>query len=451
MSNEDQLRVRLRAHVVEAGIDAQPLASRIRERISEEGERRNRWPRAALAGALAAVLLAAASVGSLVSIRTLQRGSGFSGTATSSPAPVAPAVPFPRLVQEISQDPGGLWLVGSQMGDTGSSGFGFYTSRDGGRTWNLVLPLGAGSLLFAKLFDGQEGVVMWAAQGMPPIIDTTHDGGRHWTKTEARLLNTLDSCQFADPTDGWCIQSSSASSTVWAIKDGGASWLKVSSLPHFPVPTSPSFFSSDEGWIGTVVAGPDQSLLLYKSIDGGRSWGPVQLAPPSKGYPGFSAYLGPVSNLDTGLLATVLTVDEGSMGVGSPMALYSYTSADDSRTWSGPHPLWSGLAAQSGRPWVLHLTPNRWVVATARTALISSDGGTTWSSVQLPLPPGYAVTAAAVQTEAAYAVAQPTSCVDVACSLLLASRDGGVTWSVIASSPTSMEPNRPPDNKGRGR
>lgn len=448
MSDDDRLRMRLRAHVADAGIEVEPLAYRIRQRISEEGQGRSHRP-GALAGTLAAVLLAAAIIGSLVTIRANQSATGHPASPTSAPA--AGAVPFPRLVQVIRQDPGGLWAVGSQAGSTNSTDIAFYTSTDDGRTWKLAIPLGAGSLEFARLFDGHDGLVLWGAQGNPTVVYATHDGGRHWTRTEPRPAKGFDNCQFSTPLDGWCIYRSTTPGEVWATKDGGATWAKLATLPGLPIPASVSFPNSDQGWIGTLLAGGQaEPPLLYKSTDGGRSWKPVQLTPPTQGYPGLSSHLGPVSSPDTGLLTTVLTVQTGSMGVGAPMALYAYTSRDDGQTWAGPVRLWSGLTALEGVPLPIQLTPSHWVVASGTKALISRDGGATWSNVQLPIPSGYRVTVAGGATpEAAYFVAQPTSCAQVACSVLVGTQDGGATWSLLASSPAYATPSRAPDNKGR--
>ena len=351
----------------------------------------------------------------------------------------------------MSQDYGGLWLVGSQQGNSNAPDFSFYKSPDGGRTWVEDLQLGSGSLLFARLFDAQEGLVMWAYQGGEPLLFVTHDGGRHWIKRQSQILPLPRSCQFPDATDGWCIGHGQTATEVWATTDGGVTWSAVGQLPQRPVPTDPAFFDGRDGWVGTGVTGSGERLLLYRTQDGGRSWTPIELTPPSTGYPGFGAQLGPMEQLDTGLLATVLMVNEGSMGVGSPMAYYAYSSKDDGKTWSGPSLLWSGQVAFTGRPRILLLSPNRWLVATGPNVLMSRDAGHSWSRVALPLPAGYSVTVAAQGfRDGPYLVAQPPNCSQMSCSLLLGSDDAGATWSVRASSPAFAPGLQPPDTRGHG-
>jgi sialidase-1 len=200
-------------------------------------------------------------------------------------------------------------------------------------------------------------------------------------------------------------------------------------------------------------------LLLRRSFDGGRTWGPVQvvadLGDDTIGNPA------PVVDRKTGTVLLLLTRNAGAVnerqineGAAPPRTVWITRSKDDGATWSAP----SDITAQTKRPeWTwyatgpgngIQLRSGRLVVACDHNTsnpnqryshvIYSDDGGATWKIGGI---------AEAQTNESAVAEARDGSLVLNMRSYhgrnrraVQRSKDGGLTWGPLAFDETLVEP-----------
>ncbi|HEX6349653.1 MAG TPA: hypothetical protein VF160_09715 [Candidatus Dormibacteraeota bacterium] len=155
-------------------------------------------------------------------------------------------------------------------------------TADGGRSWQpRQLPPGQHYAPAAWFLDAQHGWYLnlnyLPGTGLPRTLYRTFDGGRSWQWTWSGTSGTAQVPLFADPEHGWM----AADLSVLATADGGQTWQKV------PAPLLGAR-------AGVRLAGP--ALVEYSSrlssagevvweaatsADGGASWSPPVLAPPT--------------------------------------------------------------------------------------------------------------------------------------------------------------------------
>jgi hypothetical protein len=209
-------------------------------------------------------------------------------------------------------------------------------TSDGGRTWTPVGPpkVAVGDIESVYFANSLEGTVL--ATGAPsgvnelPILAyRTVDGGRSWTSAalpEARLADVGSvKASFADAEHGFvaieegALASGNAQvSGFFATVDGGQSWTR---LPAPPVAGYMSFSSQKDGWL---VGGS----TIYRTIDAGNSWIPVQVPAPANVGPKESFGLPRISSSGSGLLPVTYNDEEGHTTVGV------FETTDDGASWS---------------------------------------------------------------------------------------------------------------------
>jgi photosystem II stability/assembly factor-like uncharacterized protein/DNA-binding beta-propeller fold protein YncE len=122
-----------------------------------------------------------------------------------------------------------------------------------------------GALVNAVDFvDARHG---WMA-GANGAILATSNAGLTWMFEEARTSRDVTSLDFVDRTHGWAIAGSRVLSTV----DGGSRWHRHRA-PGSGL-SSVDFVDPTNGWgIGTEGSGAGGPAPLYRTTDGGRTWG----------------------------------------------------------------------------------------------------------------------------------------------------------------------------------
>ena len=301
-------------------------------------------------------------------------------------------------------------------------------TRDGGATW---IPLGVREepLVAVDFIDAQRGwgIVERAREGVPPLrrLARTGDGGATWRVTAIEAQSVC----FDDAQAGWL----GVGHELWRTTDGGERWGAVFAAPVVrTVPWSATVrcVGGESAYVqfaGAVAGLGNAPYVTYYTADAGRSLMPVF----AQGYMG-------------SLYPTV----RAPGGAGSYPALISMTAPDRATFvgWS-PGPIGvvgvTGAAVRSrgriaaGSGWLLDadfIDESRgWVVARVNSApeavlLATRDGGSTWSPAypRNTFVPVRAV--APVDAQKAIGIgrlAEP--------SAVLLTNDGGRAWSAVTS------------------
>jgi len=195
----------------------------------------------------------------------------------SSPgAPVAYPSPsaVPTLSAQYSLDfdfvtPDLGWALIAQPLPT-SSNFWVYRTTDGARHWQKQLGESAADQAPTfRFFDRSNGIVMTG----PASALRTADGGTTWTHLELPPATVMYS--FADPRHVWAVTATDPSGTddrLTTSTDGGTTWEAASWPAGGQVggkgPGAPTFRPDGEGWLG----GLDVRAMVLLTTDNGRTW-----------------------------------------------------------------------------------------------------------------------------------------------------------------------------------
>jgi photosystem II stability/assembly factor-like uncharacterized protein len=303
--------------------------------------------------------------------------------------------------------------------------FWFFKTADGASRWRQQFVGPAhGARVYIHFFDDQHGLAYAGS------LYRSVDGGAHWQPVQ--VPGGTPFVTFASPLLGWGLVYGYGSGEMFRTTDGGQTWTDHSSNLHsdavvnYIVDTpSPTFRDTGEGW-----AGADRTTVpdVYRTLDGGVTWQPIEVPSPGGGTPDLgyvtSALLVPgggalamVSDVFGDPLGASITNDGGitwqSRNFPAPVASDDlsfvdathwwvlrlgkvYRSSDAGRSWtevpaSGLPPLWSYL---SGR--VIDGRSAWWALvsqeSSSRTALaLTSDGGAHWTMHNMPQPAGGSV------------------------------------------------------------
>lgn len=286
------------------------------------------------------------------------RGTPGEGIATTVEAKLAPAQVVSRRVSALSfADAAHGWMV---LGDPATLRHDLYATADGGVTWTPQYPVAAVTAL-----DAVSPTVAWATDNGKLLA--TEDGGATWQQRQGPDSPSIRDVDFVDPQRGWVTAAGVNTLALFRTLDGGKTWAEVTT----PRPCEQvSFVSPTVGWLLCDYGGVrgQTARSLYRTDDGGRNW-------------------------------TLLA--ESATGAGSVL------------------PTTSGVAS-----FFFSNATDGWLSVTGETRA-TTDGGTTWQRATLP-----ARTAA--QTDAVYLSFLSREEGFVALSgeytELSATEDGGATW-----------------------
>jgi len=257
------------------------------------------------------------------------------------------------------------------------------------------------------------------------ILRTT-DGGHTWlgipaprTALSAAVSQNpgsgVSELRFANPEDGWAYGPD-----LWATHDGGATWQAVS-LPGVPSGGTVMALEAAAGTVTAVVMDGDGHVRIESSPVGQDAW---ELSPLS-----IPIGAGPVPYAQLVLQGTsgwMIEVDRTVIGGARLIGGQWQSWTPPCLTGGGP----VQLAASSPVALVADCSLGIWTGPPLGDHLfVSGDGGTTFSEVGGAIPGGGG------------AIASPSpSVVVVGGADLVATFDGGQTWSTVYGSPASNGP-----------
>ncbi len=330
-------------------------------------------------------------------------------------------------------------------------------TNDGGVTWTDVTPQGlaadSGAIVKGYFIDARTGWVFSLRATQDVTVYGTTDGGRSWSKLATAPVKYGDGnmfIAFSDAQHGWFEDRSAGMGQLpgelLATKDGGLTWTRVAQsgsvnaapgtpgvLPSGVLPFGGSLTAQSDGtlWLTgaqRATGGGPGYLWLFKSTDGGKSWSQMSLPVPAGHEEDATNVSDPTFIGKTGLLSVIYT--------GQQSASALYRSSDSGQTWS-----LQGTLNMGG--WPVFANPLNGWQTDGQHLYRTTDGGRTWSTVN---PDATLQKALAGRNISQIVISgSPGSTDGQRClivleskgsssvgRLLLATDDGGQTWSVTA-------------------
>jgi photosystem II stability/assembly factor-like uncharacterized protein len=426
-----QRLARIHQRLLESDVPA-PLSARrdVPDTQQSLGERKSarptpfeRRPWQRRLSALAAVLVAALLVSSLLLVLTRSHRSSPGSTS----AKVAGGLSTLLSIHMLDAATG--WALTDHAV--------LYTS-DGAVHWKDVTPAGI-PLSQSSIADFRTASVASIATPRPDGASTqvlhTADGGSTWQQAIISMPFPRQ-ISFVDAQHGWLLAAvrptggAAEPVAVFRTADGGKTWTNIATalfadttppgrLPYGGQKSGMRFLDASTGWVtGTV---PLANLAwLYITHDGGSTWHQqALLMPPGLPTARLSVLAPTFFSAADGILPVIFT----DATTDSPLATALYTTHDGGTTWSSTVPVPAALP-------LLSIADMQHGWATDGTLLYStSDGGAHW----LKLSPGASFNHIAqldfVSATLGWAISSPTPTV----SSLLKTVDGGRSWTTIPS------------------
>jgi len=382
-------------------------------------------------GVLAAVLLTALLVGSLLLVLNLARRSS-EGTPGNTPHPSKLAGGSGTLISLQMIDLTTGWALSEHA---------VLRTTDGGLQWKNVTPPNT-RLTRESSADFLTASLAWVTtpqmNGTTTQILRTTDGGQTWQQSTIQAT-FLKQITFIDSQHGWILSGWGATGGaaeavgVFGTGDGGKTWRNVSSaLPastdtpppgHLPFGGRKSgihFLNTSTGWItGTVLA--NDLAWLYVSQDGGSTWHQQSLPLPS-GVP--SAQLSLLSPTFFSATDGILPALFSDLITGRGIATDIYVTHDGGTTWKSTMPLPAAFGT------IDFVDMQHGWVTDGMVLYSTSDGGQHWTK----LSPGANFKQVAdlsfVSSTTGWAIGGQSN----TSSFLLKTADGGKMWTPIPFS-----------------
>jgi len=346
----------------------------------------------------------------------------------------APALESVRMIDTLTG-----WAVTDESGAERL----LHTS-DGGRHWLDVSPLNpAKGQIVDYHVTALSSLLAWVASSELPTgtptgttrIFRTNDGGRRWGSAAIHATSTL-SIHFINTRDGWLLSNERAAAgsmevNIYRSTDGGGTWIKVEStrfndessgLPFVGDKAGLTFLNTMRGWVtGAILT--DDSIYLYITNDGGRTWGQQNLPLPHQLTPHWNDWTMPPTFFTArdGILPVFYAIrNELHRDIKAVLVCYATHDAGTNWTYTTPVPIGLGKEFSTSFADINH----GWV--TDGAALYATiDGGRQWTTIRSPSFLVNVKQLDFISPSVGWAVSRtPPS--------LLKTMDGGVTWTPVA-------------------
>jgi photosystem II stability/assembly factor-like uncharacterized protein len=254
------------------------------------------------------------------------------------------------------------------------------------------------------------------------IVIRSDDGGATWTVVDEQPLK-LEGVHFVDRMRGWTVGERGL---VRHSADGGLSWTSQRVLADAEDLRAVAFMSPTVGVaVGTMVRAIlpmlDAAPYVLRTVDGGQTWTPVVL-PPSA-----------TARSPSILTGVCLLPDGRGFALGSnPGGEIALVTTDGGATWSD---VTTRVFAGGVGVGAIACAPSGDLWAVGRSVVHSPDGGATWEDRSAPVRALLedALAAVAFATEDHGSVVSGTARDlgggEVAQPVVLLTRDGGTSWS----------------------
>jgi photosystem II stability/assembly factor-like uncharacterized protein len=314
----------------------------------------------------------------------------------------------------------------------------------------------------ASFVDSRHGVlgVLDRSSGIATGLSVfqTADGGSHWARMSVPGP-VRDLPQFVDRSHGWLTTGADPALYIqglprsfplpqdfglWHTDDEGRHWQLLvqtdssheldQGIREQDAKVWLSFTDARSGWLGAL--GPDGTLILYTSRDGGESWTLVPLPPPNGLWTANVPVTGSlkVSMNGRGTLVVLSVPKAGPTP--SPVRTTVWSTQDGGRTWSDPVEL--PITTSIASPFLADGSTS-WRAA-GDQAWVSRDSGRSWRRAAT-LARGWTVSyLVAMDAQVAWAAVSKDGNLRVGPWRLYVTGDGGRKWrqlSVPAAVPES--------------
>ncbi len=332
-------------------------------------------------------------------------------------------------------DPTSGWLVGSSSSCSGSSECQSVVmhSTDGGATWVRQEAAPCGSTCTPGTVHAIDATHAWAFVGCPrgptfdPCVNLMYAGdrGQQWQPVGFPSGCAANSMAFVSATEGWVAgcrtppqDIGDCETEILHTGNGGDSW-QTEGIPSAIATggAALSFINADDGWL--APGGPAPTMggewqPLYATTDGGQSWSLVKSSYTRMGFAGGPTFV-------TNAVGYIPVAAGAGVGQGAVVR-----TSDGGRTWSssGDAEGWSmsSLSAVG--------TQDVWAIGQQKCCgpdflVRSTDGGMTWTQM-LPAPvPTAGVDFISAETGFGIGTLSDPGAV-------LKTEDGGMHWTVLA-------------------
>jgi photosystem II stability/assembly factor-like uncharacterized protein len=234
---------------------------------------------------------------------------------------------------------------------------------------NAQLSASSGGVLWALMIDQYlyrsiDGGVTWQQRPLPP---------------NAAIGFPRPEISFVSDQEGWLATGGSPETQcnaevvgIWHTTDAGATWqsLGTKGVSDSQCKGQPSFVDANRGFLDG--SDPNRPPVIYRTVDGGRSWAAGKPLPDP---PGFKT-VGAGFNLQPGLVrafgSTLLLPVSGWQESGTSVE-YAFQSTDGGATWT-----YVARGKDAGIA-IAFVTANRWLqLVNAGQSFETTDAGATW-------------------------------------------------------------------------
>ncbi|MDF2723067.1 MAG: copper amine oxidase [Paenibacillus sp.] len=312
--------------------------------------------------------------------------------ALAEPSPAAGTLDNPMGVSMIDGSTSWAWGNNDQTPQ-------LLRSTDGGEHWSAAslggLDLTAADMNRVKAYfaDANTGWLGWT-DGEAMHLARTTDGGASWQAETFKGYHSPVQFSFVDNQHGWLIAAGDAAmmhstKIVYRTEDGGATWKVVSdnsesmihndsektgALPTLGSIAGMSFVDTAKGF-ATFDNPVSNTLIFYRTTDGGATWSAVSLEVPADlaGKVDYSVFSTPVFSGKNGVVALKL-------GAGTKETMVVYATSDGGNTWSVKP---GSVEIAPGTPFEISFADasNGWLLQGA-DLYRTTNGGASWQKVK---------------------------------------------------------------------